>query len=146
VQRLPVKDDNLRLILSRGHGKWLDNEVRDRRIAIAILVVVLALAVGWMAYSAFDEDNSTTIIYVDDDTADSVIKEYENDGFTVVTGKLSDPVEEIAFLTIMLDIFSIVLIIAVPLFIGKAILEIHTLFRWKEEHREFLASYNRPVD
>ncbi len=148
MQRLPVKDDNLRLILSKNHGRWLDNEVRDRWVAIVILLIVLAMAVGGFAYSfsASDEDDTSTIIYVDDDIEDSVIEEYKNNGFTIVRGKAPDPVEETNFLPALVGISSIIIIIASPFFIGKAILEIITLFRWKTEHREFLASYNRPVD
>ena len=45
---LTPKDDNLRLILSEGHEKWLDDKITETRRAIAMLVALFVVGVAGM--------------------------------------------------------------------------------------------------
>ncbi len=151
MQRLPIKDDNLHLILSKGHDKWLDNEIRDRWIAVFVLLIVLGFAASWGIAQIEEDTGSPRVVYVDINESVDIIKAYEDDGYTVIRGKsetvkgeeAGDAVLSNPHLVpgVMALISLLILLIA-----GKALLEIRTLRQWRVEHHEFLKSYNRAVD
>ncbi len=149
MQRLPVKDDNLRLILSKGHEKWFDNEIRDRFIAIGVLILLFLASGAWLLNEAMTHEEPPKTVYVDEDETAEVIKSYEDDGFTVIKGQETGQQPEAGGavnITTVLMVATIVLILISPMFVCKALTEIIKLRQWRAEHHEFLASYNREAD
>ncbi|MBC8240396.1 MAG: hypothetical protein H8E30_07960 [Alphaproteobacteria bacterium] len=138
MQRLPVKDDNLRLILSKGHDQWLNNEIRDRWIAIAVLLALFTVSVSWVISEVRAENAPPEIVRVD---ANESAVDTEQD-----SGQQNDPGGMARAFTPIFGLTSVLVILASPLFMGYALFEIFKLRRWRAEHRTFLKSYNRPVD
>lgn len=148
MQRLPIKDDNLHLILSKEHDKWFDNEVRDRWIAVVVSLFILVSAVSWGITQIEEDTDGSRIVYVDIDESADVIKAYEDDGYTVILGKPETAENEEAgdaalsnphLVPGIMALISFVIL----LIIGKVLLEVRTLRQWRVEHHEFLKSYNR---
>jgi len=152
MKKLPIRDDNLRLILSKDHEKWFQNEFRDRWNAIAILGAILISSVVWilLAPSVLQPTQSageSNTVYVEQGTAPEEIANYERDGHIVVVGEPeTDTSNGFSLLEIIGGIFVVISVFAAlitPFLIGKACLEIRTLSQWQREHEEFLKSYNR---
>ncbi len=152
MQRLPINDVNLRLILSKDHEQWFRAEIRDRWVAIIILLIIstptLVTAVIW---SSLENEPYENIVYVDSDETASAILALKLDGY-IVRYKSGPGVEKIengglydSAETIVKIIF-IILLIASPfllMFVVKALLEIGKLVKWRTEHHEFLRSHGR---
>ncbi len=152
MQRLPVNDDTLRLILSKGHEEWFARELRDRKIAIGVLVVLFFVAVaGFSSGIAFSmQEAASDVIYVSENTPRAEIRNLEAEGFTVVVGRFpsgdtdASPKEfKYPLLAATFAILGAIIVIAAPLFTLRAFYEMAKLRRWRTEHREFLASYGR---
>ncbi len=158
MQRLPINDTNLRLILSKGHDDWFRKEIRDRWIAISVLLVLLSGCLIYAGVWYLIDDVDVPVIYVDETVSAETIKSYEADGYVVRhktaessvsdEGKTTFGNDHRTLLSSEVAIFSI-LLIASPfllMFVGKAYLEIKKLMRWQNEHHEFLQSHGRTPD
>ena len=132
MQRLPIKDDNLHLILSKGHDKWLDNEIRDRWIAISVLLIIFVCANSWEIAQIEEDTGNSQVVYVDIEESADVIKAYEDEGYTIIRGKPETLKSEDAddadlshpnLVPGVMELITLVILLVV----GKALLKIRTL-------------------
>lgn len=82
-----IRDENLRLILSKDHLDWLARERRDRTGALGILLVLFVISFSWMVYVGSMPVITTNTVYVDADETQEVIDTLEEDGYDVVIGQ-----------------------------------------------------------
>jgi len=146
MQRLPVRDDNLRLILSKGHDEWLTREIRDRYIAAAVVVMLLVGSLVAGKIFIWTEPAPSNVAYVQNGS-DAAIQEIEAEGYKVALGKPAEQPSEskgaLLLLELLLIFAGVAVAVAAPLVLIKLGLEIRKLRRWRVEHAAFLDSYNR---
>lgn len=146
-----IRDDTLRLVLSKGHDEWLRKELRDRHIAlvllaalIAVLAIATAISTG-LTLTANDDLDNIRIVYVEENEKPEVIEALEDDGYVVLVRGTGPEFKQVAIPVWLsfVPVISIVLgFIAVP-FVVKAILEVIKIRRWQRDHQAFLSAYNR---
>ena len=154
MQKLPVRDETLRLALSRDHQSWLRSEIRDRFIAIIVLAVVLIMAGATMVYVIGDNEELPDILWVTESTTRDAIAEYETEGFEVRIHKPVSGVEAVDTPNDSSDripwfigaVVLIVVAIGAPFLILRALFEIVRLRRWQRDHDAFLIAHGFDPD
>lgn len=145
----PVRDENLRLVHSPGHGDWLRRQLRDRYLALILSALVFAGAGIWFAMTPDNAVVDDSVVYVEEGETQEVIASLEADGYTVIVGAPEQqsasgtlpPAIEIALGYLPFILMGVALLMAAKLF-----LDVRRIRGWQRDHETFLASYGRETD
>ena len=144
-----VRDENLRLVHSPGHGEWLRRQLRDRYLGLLVAGLVTLVSVVWLGVSDSGDMTGNNIVYVDVGETQEAITALEAEGYMVIVGKPKS--QEAAdgippALSFALTYLPFVLIGVAALAAIKTLADVRRIRQWQRDHAEFLAGYGREAD
>ena len=146
-------DDNLRLLLSKDHEKWLLVKVRDSKWFVGVNSILFIICMVWLAADPFGllREKETQLCYKLTGNAEDIEKTRQEllaEGKKIcppaVAGKEAEAdkyggIYEYNFIAI----FSYLILVVSVLTIARHLYLLRKYRRYLQEHREFLAGYNR---
>lgn len=141
-----IRNENLRLVMSKNHLDWLEKEQRDRRNAFRIMLGLFALSIIWIAVSFSADPPPPNTVYVSANESQEVIETLEADGYHVIVGRTRDDgtVEPVSFLE-EYGLMGIIAALVSALFAARAYYELRRINHWQANHEAFLREHGHKV-
>jgi len=140
-----IRDENLRLVLSKDHQAWLAREHHDRKNAFAILLFLFVICFGWMIVTLnAPPTNTDNTVYVEAGESPEVVQSLKDDGYDVIVGRAptldegrGDRFEPFSYL-LEHGFFAVIASLVIALFAARAWYELRRVKRWETDHESFL--------